>query len=43
MIDVMNYRQAKDLVDFVDIISEREKKRGQTPYVSIFKFFEAMG
>jgi len=43
MIDVMNYRQAKDLVDFVDIISEREKKRGQTPYVSIFKFFEGVG
>lgn len=43
MIDIMNYRQAKDLVDFVDTISEREKKRGQTPYVSIFKFFEGMG
>jgi len=40
MIDIMSYGQAKDLVNLVETIAEREQKRGQSPYVSIFKFFE---
>jgi len=39
MIDYMNYRQAKNLVDYVNLIVEKEEKRRQTPAVSLSYFF----
>ncbi|PIP48276.1 MAG: hypothetical protein COX14_04105 [Chloroflexi bacterium CG23_combo_of_CG06-09_8_20_14_all_45_10] len=39
MIDIMSYRQAKDLVNFVEIIAEKEKKRQLAPAISLSQFF----
>ncbi len=39
MIDVMSYNQAQELVDFVEIIAEKEKGRQLTPSVSLSRFF----
>lgn len=39
MIDEMNYKQAKDVVSFVKLIAEKEKKRRKTSYISISQFF----
>jgi len=39
MIDYMNYKQAKDLVNFVDAITEKEKRRRQTSYIPLSEFF----
>ena len=41
MIDIMSYRQAKDLVSFVEFIAEREKIRQRGSSVSIFRFFSS--
>jgi len=41
MIDIMSYRQAKDLVNFVDFIAEREKTAQRNTSVSIFRFFSS--
>lgn len=39
MIDYMNYRQAKDLVSFVEFIAGREEKRQKESYISLSRFF----
>jgi citrate lyase subunit beta/citryl-CoA lyase len=39
MIDIMSYRQAKDLVNFVEFIAEKENKRQLAPAISLFQFF----
>jgi citrate lyase subunit beta/citryl-CoA lyase len=39
MIDIMSYRQAKDLVNFADIIVEKEKKRKGAAAISLAEFF----
>ena len=39
MIDIMSYRQAKDLVNFVELIAEREKRRHLAPTISLSQFF----
>ncbi|MBI4188023.1 MAG: CoA ester lyase [Chloroflexi bacterium] len=39
MIDYMNYRQAKDMVNFANVIADREIKRQQTGSVSLSQFF----
>ncbi len=39
MIDIMSYRQAKDLVNFVEVIAEKEKKRQLAPAISLSQFF----
>ena len=39
MIDIMSYRQAKDLVNFVELIAEREKRRHLAPTISLSLFF----
>ncbi|MDZ4231139.1 MAG: CoA ester lyase [Dehalococcoidales bacterium] len=39
MIDYMNYRQAKDLVNSVDLITDKETGGGQTSPVSLSSFF----
>ena len=39
MIDVMSYNQAKELVDFVEVIAEKEKSRQLNPSVSLSRFF----
>jgi len=41
MIDIMSYRQARDLVNFVDFIAEREKTAQRNIPVSIFRFFSS--
>lgn len=41
MIDIMSYRQAKDLVSFVEFIAEREKIGQRGSSVSIFRFFSS--
>jgi citrate lyase subunit beta/citryl-CoA lyase len=43
MIDIMNYKQAKDLVSFVEIITEKKEKRQKTPSVSLSHFFTSVG
>lgn len=39
MIDIMSYRQAKDLVNFVEVVVEKEKKRQLAPAISLSQFF----
>lgn len=39
MIDVMSYKQAKDLVSFVEFIAEKEKMKSQAPSISLSQFF----
>jgi len=39
MVDYMNYNQAKDLVNLMNFIMERENKKKQTPYISLSQFF----
>ena len=39
MIDYMNYKQARDLVSFVEVIAEKGKRRQAAAYVSLAKFF----
>ena len=39
MIDYMNYKQAQDLVSFVEVIAEKEKKRRRTSHISPSQFF----
>jgi len=39
MIDIMSYRQAKDLVNFMDIIAEKEAKRQGALAISLPQFF----
>lgn len=39
MIDYMNYVQAKDLVSFVELIAEKEKKRQQASSLGLPQFF----
>jgi len=39
MIDIMNYKQAKDMVSFVEVITEREERKQKTPAVSLSQFF----
>ena len=39
MIDYMNYKQAKDLVSFVEVLNEKEEKRQHTSAVSLSYFF----
>ena len=39
MIDYMNYKQAKDLVSFVDVIAEKEEKRQRASSISLSQFF----
>ena len=39
MIDYMNYRQARRLVDYVELIAEKKMKRQQSPAVSPSLFF----
>jgi len=39
MIDIMSYKQAKDLVNFVELIAEKERKRQLAPGISLFRFF----
>ncbi len=39
MIDYMNYKQAKELMSFVEVIGEKEKKKQQTPSISLSRFF----
>ena len=39
MIDIMSYRQAKDLVNFADIIAEKEAKRKGAAAISLAEFF----
>ncbi len=41
MIDIMNYRQARDMVDFVELIAEREEKRRQSSGPSLLQYFTA--
>jgi citrate lyase subunit beta/citryl-CoA lyase len=41
MIDIMNYRQARDMVDFVDLIAGREEKRQPTSAASLLQYFAA--
>jgi len=41
MIDYMNYKQAKDLVSFVESIAEKEEQRQHTPSVSLSHFFSS--
>ncbi|MFC2012714.1 HpcH/HpaI aldolase/citrate lyase family protein [Chloroflexota bacterium] len=38
MVDYMNYRQARDLVNLVETIVEKERKRQQAPYISLSQF-----
>lgn len=39
MIDIMSYRQAKELVNFVEVVAEKEKKRQLAPAISLSQFF----
>ncbi|MCK4402779.1 MAG: hypothetical protein KAV98_03310, partial [Dehalococcoidia bacterium] len=39
MIDIMSYRQAKELVNFVEVVVEKEKKRQLAPAISLSQFF----
>ncbi|MBT9131874.1 MAG: Citrate lyase subunit beta [Syntrophomonadaceae bacterium] len=39
MIDYMSYKQAKDLVSFVEFIAEKEGNRQRAPSVSLSQFF----
>lgn len=39
MIDYMNYKQARDLVSFVGLISEKEEKRRRASSISLSQFF----
>ncbi|MFC1931322.1 HpcH/HpaI aldolase/citrate lyase family protein [Chloroflexota bacterium] len=39
MIDYMNYVQAKDLVSFVELIAEKEKKRQKASSLGLSRFF----
>jgi citrate lyase subunit beta/citryl-CoA lyase len=39
MIDEMNYKQAKDVVSFVNLIAKKEEKKQQASYISISRFF----
>ncbi len=39
MIDVMSYNQAQELINFVEIIAEKEKGRQLNPSVSLSRFF----
>ena len=39
MIDYMNYKQAKELVNFVEFITDREARRAQAPSISLSQFF----
>lgn len=39
MIDIMSYRQAKELVNIVELIAEKEEKRQLAPYISLTQFF----
>jgi citrate lyase subunit beta/citryl-CoA lyase len=42
MIDYMNYKQAKGLVSFVELIAEKEEKRQRAPYISLSQFFTSV-
>ena len=39
MIDYMNYKQARHLVSFVGLISEKEEKRRRASSISLSQFF----
>jgi citrate lyase subunit beta/citryl-CoA lyase len=41
MIDIMNYRQAREMVDFVELITGREEKRQMASEVSLLGYFAA--
>ncbi len=41
MIDYMNYKQAKDLVNFVEFIIWKEEERRRVPYITLSQFFAA--
>lgn len=41
MVDIMNYKQSKDLVNLVEIITQKEKRRKETPAISLSHFFTA--
>lgn len=41
MIDIMNYRPAREMVDFVELIAGREEKRRLAPEVSLLEYFAA--
>jgi len=43
MIDIMSYKQAKDLVSFIEVITEKERKRQQAPSISLSQFFAPGG
>ncbi len=39
MIDYMNYRQAKDMVSFLEFIAQKEERRQQAPSIGLSQFF----
>lgn len=39
MIDIMSYKQAKELANFVEVIAEKEKRRQLSPSISLSQFF----
>ncbi|HUV46338.1 MAG TPA: hypothetical protein VMW45_04660 [Dehalococcoidia bacterium] len=41
MIDIMSYRQARELVNFVGLNAKKEKRRQLSPAISLFQFFAA--
>ncbi len=41
MIDIMNYRQAREMVDFVELIAGREEKRRLAHEISLLGYFAA--
>jgi hypothetical protein len=41
MIDIMSYRQARELVNFVEVSAKKEKRRQLSPAISLFQFFAA--